>query len=365
MSVTGYTQAGAVAALSSMKAVDAWATVEQNGTSIIARKTSDGSVVSSGTDASTVINATITAANTAGGGLIRLSHAVYLCTSTITILDGTGLIGSVTFWEGPTFTSVPVGSVLKSSGIASSRGVVEINGKGGCLQGIGVHGNGYQAIGVRVIGGNQTTIRDCVVTHGYHNITVEGTAGAFYDTNILNCMLWDAAHYGIKVTGISDGMISASRIAYSHDVSVSLGGGGWIMHGCHSTHDGTNTTTNLDVTGSVCTITGNYLDSAHAGPVVHLNTSGTTLVGNYIRNLDTSGMMGISLDGAFGSNIANNTVQTNAGTSMKWVTGALPVSGVYGPNFFLGGGAYLDSSGTAVANASTASLYVAGNVHTG
>ncbi len=365
---SGYTQAGAQAAFTSLPSMPSFAQVQLSGSTITARKTADGSVISQGTDAATVINAALTAANAnTNGGFIELGTGQYLVTSPIVLLGKTGLVGHATYSR---TGSVPVGSVLKSSGLGSGQAVVQSGGDGGFMQGVGIHANNQADYAFAHLAGADVSVRDCVLTFAnVANLYHSPTAGS-YAFVLADCELWHSGNYGIQVASGTDGRITNCGVFESANICCYIGAGGWLLSGCHITHASALTTTiNTQIAGSTCVITGNYFDSCKNGPTLKLSAAGITVTGNYILNQTSNngGTLAVALVNAQGTNITGNTTHTDSGsTGMQWTTGSLPVSGVYGPNFHLGASSgYVDANNNPVSVQTTQSLYVGPNPYTG
>lgn len=351
-----------------------YAAVVPSGSSYVARKLSDGTQISTGSNAATVIQAAVDSAVAAGGGLVQLAAVTYPISTGITLGVRTGLIGQHTYNR---HTNTCTGTVLQSNGLGATAAVVSAGVSGSAtegvlLQNIAVDGNS-QSYAVHTVNCTDLRLINCTFLRGtqrcvYIESTISPDNGGVA-ANIHGCMIRTTASGGtglyIDGTGATDGILTASRIL-NNTVGVRLWGG-WIVSGCHITGN-TSTTANIEIGSGAtqCEIVGNYLDTAGSGSNLVLNGHSHVVTGNQIFNHDATTVVGIALNGVRNT-VTGNTFRMQAATTaygMQKADNTLP-TGVYGPNFMSTDGSagicFAYSNGTAVPSTDTANTWVQGN----
>lgn len=357
------------------------------------RNDGTGTVISSGSNASTVLNAAIAAVAVGprGGSVSVFSSApVIPITAPVRLLDFVGLIGGGAAYTNTIANQVVGNAVLQAtgSGMTTANAVIETNGtsagsgghtnQGSSIWGLGIDGNN-QSMGWHSINANAPQISKGVVVHGApygiwfeSDIAPNPLPGGGFAAVVDRVVMHGSSGGGLGVAvikasgqGATDGHIRGCTM---HTSQTPIGcdiGGGWEITGSNHLTGTTTTTALVILNGANSICVGNYLDTAKAGNNIIVNQPKCVVVGNYILNGGATSQANacIQLNSAKGVIQGNFLDTSGVGYGIRHSGVGVPAGGIVAMNHSNGvaNGAFIDSAGTPVPATSTASTYVAGN----
>lgn len=349
------------------------ATVAKIGSTITARD-AVGTLISSGTDASTVLNAAIEAVRALDGGNVFVGAGTYTLTSTVSVLPGVDLQGE-TGAERFNFGGhiIPAGTVFSGAldpMVSVPSASSPTDGFGSWIQGIAFDNSGAMGSSKAVqIAAMDTTVSRCTFegfSVGYDCIGNSSTGSTAAGANRLILSEFAYCAQNVWIDRLSptnrptDGQIFGCRFLTNGNTdtgySVILGAGGWHILMCHFTQSGAGAgTSHLQVTSGPAMIENNYFDTSGMTYKIDLATSESMFVGNYI--LGSGAGTQVNAASNFGV-IANNFFQgdDSATVGLRYAAAQASLKGVCQGNVFVGfsGNAIQDSTGAAIANGFTA-----------
>lgn len=338
------------------------------GATTIAKKSSDGTTISSGTNVATVINATIVAASAeSNGGVIQLASGLFPdTTEKIVIAPSNGQV--ILTGAGAQLnrgSNTGVGTVLRAGvGFTAGSSVIEVGTSGTVTDGVTianivVDANNKDIYGIKAADARQMEFTNMNVLNASASTrrgiwltgTLLGNAGGV-GPRIAGCYIRNCAS-GLYVDGLgtTDGILSHSRIN-SGARQIDILAGGWQLLGCHFTGSGASTQLNVFINGSPSIVTGNYFDSVGSGnPNLHIKCVKSTFTGNFfVTASGESTAHSIKLE--FDRNvIVGNTFTTDGGAFIKSIGSSIG-KGIYTNNGGTGtiGGVVQNASGVEIPN---------------
>jgi hypothetical protein len=305
--------------------------------------TAYGAAGNGSTDDTTAIQAAITAAGAAGGGVVYLPQGNYKVSSTLTVPgSGTAIIGVPT-------EQVGTGSMISPSALGFT--VFEFTGSWYVLRDFtikwntltGASGGAAGPIGIWLNGADNTQISNVQVIHAYNGILVEAGGCTFTGVTVELAAVADTGRYCYCISGAAGNPNSFGAWNCGATCDTSYTGDGWVQ--C----DGFSSVILYNCYAGSCRYA--YWSTQNAGPT----TSGGTTPSGAVFSQFTCEFCDCAFQLAYGNNLMItgcqiDSMQAASGgiqIASTWSSsGLVQISGLeYGPSQ---GGLYIDSAATVI-----------------